>query len=84
MPVDQQASSPPGVVCKTGGHLLHKEAAHSRTAWFLVVRRQADEGLDWEFQSPLPALLWMRHGFRRFKLDLDGRIERSDRLAGPG
>ena len=49
----------------------------------VVVRRQADQVLDWEFKSPLPVLLWMRQGFRGLRLDLDGRIEQAHRLAGP-
>ena len=83
MPPIQQHGSPPGVACRTGGNLVYREVAQSPTACFLNVRRQADQGLDCEFESPLPALFWMRHGFRRFKLDLDGKVEQSDRLAGP-
>ncbi len=63
--------------------MVYKEAAQSRTAWFLNVRRQGDQVIDWDFRSPLPTLLWMRHGFRRFKLDLDGKIEQADRLVRP-
>ena len=79
----QQHGSPPGIACKAGGTLVYKETAQSRTAWFSVVRRQAHQVIDWELKSPLPTLLWMRYGFRRFKLDLDGKVEQSDRLAGP-
>ena len=83
MPIVQQHGAPPGVECRTGGTLVYKEVAQSRTALFLNARRQADHSLDWEFRSPLPALLWMRHGFRQFKVDLDGKIEQATRLAGP-
>ena len=79
----QPYGAPPGISCRTGGNLVHKEVAQSKTAWFSVVRRRADQVIDWELKSPLPALLWMRYGFRRFKLDLDGKIEQADRLAGP-
>ena len=83
MPSIQQHGSPSGTACTAGGNLVHKEEAQSRTALFLNARRQANRSLGWELDSPLPALLWMRHGFRRFKLDLNGKIEQSDRLAGP-
>ena len=83
MALVQQHGSPPGIACRTGGTLVYREAAQSRTALFVNARRQASASLDWEFLSPLPALLWMRHGFRRFKLELDGMIEQADRLAGP-
>ena len=79
----QQYGSLSGVACKTGGTLVYKEAAQSRTALFLNARRQANDCLDCAFKSPLPALFWMRYGFRRFKLDLDGKIEQADHLAGP-
>ena len=82
MPLVQQQHSPPGIACKTSGTLVYKEAAQSHTALFLNARRQAPSLLDWEFKSTLPALLWMRHGFRKFKLDLDGKIEHVDCLAG--
>ena len=78
----QQDHLPAGIACKTGGKLVYKEVAQSRTALFLNARRQADPLIDWKFKSPLPALLWMRQGFRRFKLELDGKIEQADRLAG--
>ena len=83
MPPAQQHGSPPCIACRTGGTLVYKEAAQSPTALFFVARRQASQVLDWEIKSPLPTLLWLRHGFRRFRLDLDGRSEQADRLAGP-
>ena len=83
MPLVPQHSSPPGITCQVSGSLVYREAVQSRTALFLNARRQATSNLDWHFKSLLPALLWMRQGFRHFKIDLDGRIEQADRLAGP-
>ena len=83
MPPVQQYGSPPGVACSIGGTLLYKETVQSPTAHFLVACRQSSQVLDCELKSPLPTLLWLRHGFRRFKLDLDGKSEQADRLVGP-
>ena len=79
----QQHGPPFVVACEASGTLVYKQVAQSRTALFLNARRQGSHSIDWKFKSPLPALLWMRHGFRRFKFDLDGKIVRADRLAGP-
>ena len=82
LPVEKH-SSPPGVECKTNGTLVFKETAQSRTAWFSVVQRHVNKVMDWELKSPLPTLLWMRQGFREFRLNLDGGANQVDRLAGP-
>ncbi len=83
MPVDQTHVLPPGIACKVGGIVVSKDSAESQAAQFSVVRRQVDQVLDWEFASPAPALIWLRQGFRRLRLDLDGKIERADCLVGP-
>ena len=83
MPIVQHHHLPPDIACRVGGSLVYREAAESQTASFLNVRRQAEDSLDLQFRSLLPALLWLRQGFRRLRLDLDGRIEQADRLAGP-
>ena len=79
----QRQGLPPDVDCQVDGILVDRETAQTKEAWFSVARRSADGVMSWALKSPFPALLWMRHGFRRFSLNLGGGPEHVTPLLGP-
>ena len=79
----QNKGLPADVDCQIGGVLVSRKTVQTSEAWFSVARRSADKVLNWTLKSPFPALLWMRHGFRRFNLHLGGGPEHVTPILGP-
>jgi AraC family transcriptional regulator len=56
-----------------GGQLVGATVAGARHARVELLRRSSGGVIPWQFRQPAATLFWFRSGFRRFRLDIDGR-----------
>src|ERR1700754_3733454 len=64
--------APAGYRC-VGGQLVSATVAGARHTRVELLRRSSGGVIPWRFRQPAAALFWFRSGFRRFRLDIDGR-----------
>lgn len=56
-----------------GGQLIDEIVATSESSRIEIIRRDTAGVMFWEFEQPTLVLLWLRSGFKRANLRIDGR-----------
>jgi len=67
-----------------GGTQLSRVVKDAQSCQIEVVRRRSDIPFEWRYEQPLPMLLWLSSGVKRYRLNVDGVEARSNKPASPG